>query len=82
MLQNMLSLLCGCLCVGDIVSLCGHNAEKHLCLYVMCTHLYSTRGWGLIFTMLTVSAAHEAPSDIIPHDYTQMLMAANSCKCL
>lgn len=54
-------------------------------LYVMCTHLYATRGWRLIFPMLTVAAAaaaHKAPSDIIPHDYTQMLMAANSCKCL
>lgn len=79
MLQNMFFLLCGCPCVGDSVWLCGHNTEIHLRLYVMCTHLYSTQGWGLIFTML---AAHEAPSHIIPHDYTQMLMAANSCKCL
>lgn len=32
--------------------------------------------------MLTVAAADEAPSHIIPHDYTQMLMAANGYKCL
>lgn len=63
---------CGCPSIGD--SVCD--------VYALCTHLYSTCRWILIFTMLTVAAADEAPSDIIPHDYTQMLMAANSCKCL
>lgn len=28
------------------------------------------------------AAADDAPSYIIPHDYTQMLMDANSYKCL
>lgn len=60
-------------------------------MYALCTHLYDTlcsntalsSTWILIFSMLTgAAAADETPSHIIPHDYTQMLMAANSYKCL
>ncbi len=62
-------------------------------MYAFCTHLYctlcstaaelsSSSRWILIFSVLAVAAADEAPSHIIPHDYTQMLMAANSYKCL
>lgn len=79
--------------VPELVAACA-GVYAYICLnmYALCTHLRrslcpsaaelsSSCRWILILPPLTVAAADEAPSHIIPHDYKQMLMAANGCKC-
>lgn len=59
--------------------------QTHVWTCVLCVLFYARLNFADEFPFSPCSPwllPDEDPRDIIPHDYTQMLMAANSCKCL